>query len=332
MRMYPIHQYKDYDQLYDYLKELELLINTPRYLNPLFLTKSIFKLASRNYSYNTYIRLYNYTLSLLDRKLSKATNMYLQRKVKSLIAHLLYLQGVIDKDYLYEISSNLGIKYERIRHYIKRIIPICDRFILEDISRNYGGIFYLTSIGSLISHAVSSAITEHYLTNKYNLRGYGGILIGLLTGFIIGDGGVNVRRYRIGYGFRNYIYDYKGVIEPILSILKEAKVINYKVYKMGTYIIYSRIFKVRLHDHIIYKNLRIREKIGFILGLLLSDGYIYKQNKYAIFYQALSLRKRVLEPTIIDLIEIVRLIIKDLGGEHCYLLKENTSESLLPRL
>ena len=75
MRMYPIHQYKDYDQLHDYLKELELLINTPRYLNPLLLTKSIFKLASRNYTYNTYIRLYNYTLFLLDRKLSKATNM-----------------------------------------------------------------------------------------------------------------------------------------------------------------------------------------------------------------------------------------------------------------
>ncbi len=247
--------------------------------------------------------------------------MYLQQKVKSVIAHLLYLQEVIDKGYLLKILSNLGIKYERIRHYIRRIIPICDRVILKSISKNYGRLFYLTSIGSLISHAVSSAITEHYLTNKYNLRGYGGILIGLLTGFIIGDGGVNVKQHKSGYGFRNYVYDYKGVIEPFLSVLKKAKVIDYKIYRKGTYNIHSRIFKIWLHNHIMYKNLRISEKIGFILGLLLSDGYLYKQNRYATFYQALSLRKRSLESTIIDLIEVTKLIIEDIRGKTLFSIR-----------
>jgi len=124
-----MYQYRDYEKLYNYLRELERLETTPRYLKSLFLTKSIFKLTNKNYTYNTYSRIYNYTLYLLNRELSKATNMYLQQKVKSVIAHLLYLQEVIDKGYLLKILSNLGIKYERIRHYIRRIIPICDRVI-----------------------------------------------------------------------------------------------------------------------------------------------------------------------------------------------------------
>ncbi len=67
-----------------------------------------------------------------------------------------------------------------------------------------------------------------------------------------------------------------------------------------------------------YKYLRINEKIGFILGLLLSDGYLYKQDRYATFYQALSLRKRSLEPTVIDLIEVTKLIMEDIGGKTLF--------------
>ncbi len=321
MRVYPASYYKNYPELYAYLERARRHCKIPTYLDPEYLVPSMFKLLDIQYVYNLYTRIHGFTIKILDDDIDKALSMYLPRKVKVFIIHLLYLQRIIDVDYTTMLVDKLGIKYERIRHYTGRIIPFSDRSILRGLSKRWGRLFYLTDIGAIISHAVSSAVVEHYYRKEYGVKGIGGFLIGLLTGYIIGDGGINTRRNHSGIGFRNYIYDYKNSVIKILDLLAQTRVISYKQYHNGKFTLYSRIYKVWPHNHLLYRGLRRTDKAGFITGLLLSDGYIYKDNIHATIYQATTLRKAYMLPTIKEIIHTASNMISDIGGKYSLTIK-----------
>ena len=321
MRVYPASYYKNYQELYSYLERARKHCKIPTYLDPEYLVPSIFKLLDTQYVYNLYIRIHGFTIKILDNNIDKALSMYLPRKVKAFIIHLLYLQRIIDIDYATILADKLGIKYERIRHYTGRIIPFSDRGILQNLSKRWGRLFYLTGTGAITSHAVSSAIVEHYCRKEYGVKGIGGFLIGFLTGYIIGDGGINTRRNHSGIGFRNYIYDYKNSVIKILDLLAQTKVISYKQYHNRKFTLYSRIYRVWPHNHLLYRDLRRTDKTGFITGLLLSDGYIYKDNIHATIYQAITLRKAYMLPAIKEIIHTASNMISDIGGKYSLTIK-----------
>ncbi len=173
MRVYPISYYKNYRELYSYLERVQKRGKTPTYLDPKYLTLSTFKLMNTQYVYNLYVKVYGFTIKVLGNNVEKALSTSLPRKIKVFIIHLLYLQQIIDIDYVTMLTERLGIRYERIRHYTGRVVPFPDRDILRNLSRTWGRMFYLTGPGAIISHATSSAITEYYCRRRYGIKNLG---------------------------------------------------------------------------------------------------------------------------------------------------------------
>ncbi len=102
----------------------------------------------------------------------------------------------------------------------------------------------------------------------------------------------------------------------ILDLLNQSKVLSYKQYRNGKITLYSRIYRVWPHNHILYNSLGYVDKLGFVTGFLLSDGYIYKDGIHATIYQALTLRKFYMLPMIKEVVHVLSNMVFELGGRY----------------